>query len=571
MHDLVIRNGTVVDGTGRERAGADIAIDGGHITGVGDVSGRGRREIDAADLLVTPGWVDVHTHYDGQVTWDPVLAPSSWHGVTTLVMGNCGVGFAPRRPGQEDFLVELMEGVEDIPGTALHEGIEWRWESFPEYLDALAAMPRVLDVAAQVPHCALRAYVLGERAHDLELGADELEQMARLTEAALRAGAVGFTTSRTILHRSRHGLVPGTHATPEELLALGRALGAAGHGVFEMVSDLQGQEPDLSWMIEFCRTTGRTITFALAQTPMQPTAWRDTLARVDALARDGLRIVPQVPTRPTGMLYGLQSSLHPFISHPTYRDTLAQLPLAERVARLRDSAVRARLLDEQPAIEHPIARFLMTNWPQIFPLGDPPDYEPAPEHSVAAVAARDGRAPEEVVYDWMLERDGRQFLFAPLANYVDANFDALREMMLHPRTVLGLSDGGAHCGLICDASMPTFLLTHWVRDRRRGERIPLERAVQLQTGQTAAVYGLTDRGTLEPGKKADLNLIDLDALRLHAPEMVHDLPAGGRRLVQRVDGYRATIVSGEVTFENGEATGIRPGGLVRGGQKDRRS
>ncbi len=565
MHDQVICNGTVVDGTGRPRRAGAVAVDRGVIAAVGEVSGRGRREMDAGGLLVTPGWVDVHTHYDGQVTWDPILAPSSWHGVTTLVMGNCGVGFAPVRRGQEDFLIELMDGVEDIPGTALHEGIDWRWESFPEYLDALAAMPRVLDVAAQVPHCALRAYVLGERAHDLDLSDDEIAAMARLTEEAVRAGAVGFSTSRTILHRSRHGLVPGTHSTPAELLALGRALGAAGHGVFEMVSDLQGQEPDLSWMREFCRTTGRVITFALAQSPLQPTAWRDTLACVDALAAHGLHIVPQVPCRPTGMLYGLQSSLHPFITHPTYRDELAALPLDARVARLRDPAVRARLLAEEPSTPNPIARVLMSNWTHIYPLGDPPDYEPPAERSVAANAARAGRRPEEVVYDWLLERDGRQFLFAPLANYVDANFDALREMMLHPRTVVGLSDGGAHCGLICDASMPTYLLTHWARDRTRGERIPLEQAVRLQTGNTAAEYGLTDRGTLEPGKKADLNLIDFDALRLHAPEMVFDLPAGGRRLVQRVDGYRATIVAGEVTFEHGEPTGARPGGLVRGG------
>ncbi len=564
MHDLVIRNGTVVDGTGRARFVGDVAVEGGRIVATGGTAARGRREIDAKGLLVTPGWVDVHTHYDGQVTWDPLLAPSSWHGVTTLVMGNCGVGFAPRRPGQENFLIELMEGVEDIPGTALHEGIEWRWESFGEYLDALAAMPRVLDVAAQVPHCALRAYVLGDRAHELELTAGEIAEMTRLTVEAMRAGAVGFTTSRTILHRSRHGLVPGTHSTPEELLALGGALGTAGHGVFEMVSDLQGQEPDLSWMVEFCRATNRVITFALAQSPLQPTAWRETLARIDVLAAQGARIVPQVPCRPTGMLFGLQSSLHPFISHPTYQDTLAALPLTERVARLRDPAVRAQLLAEEPATTNLIARVLMANWNHIYPLGDPPDYEPPAERSVAAVAAREGRRPEEVVYDWLLERDGRQFLFAPLANYVDANFDAVREMMLHPRTVLGLSDGGAHCGLICDASMPTYLLTHWVRDRTRGERIPLEHAVRLQTGNTANVYGLNDRGTLEPGKKADLNLIDLEALQLHAPEMVFDLPAGGRRLVQRVDGYRATIVSGEVTFENGEATGARPGGLRRG-------
>jgi len=416
-----------------------------------------------------------------------------------------------------------------------------------------------------VPHCALRAYVLGARAHDLELRDVEIAEMARLTTEALRAGAVGFTTSRTILHRSRHGLVPGTHSTPEELLGIGAALGAAGHGVFEMVSDLQGQEPDLTWMREFCRTTGRTLTFALAQSPIQPMAWRETLARIDTLAADGLHIVPQVPCRPTGMLYGLQSSLHSFITHPTYRDELAALPLDARVARLRDPNIRARLLAEEPSTGNPIARALMSNWTHIFPLGDPPDYEPAPSTSVAAVAARSGRRPEEVVYDWMLERDGRQLLFAPLANYVDGDFEALREMMLHPRTVLGLSDGGAHCGLICDASMPTYLLTHWVRDRRRGARIPLEQAVRLQTGNTAAVYGLTDRGTLTPGKKADVNVIDLDALQLHAPEMVFDLPAGGRRLVQHVDGYRATVVSGQVTFEDGEPTGIRPGGLVRGG------
>ena len=467
MHDLVIRNGTVVDGTGAPRFVGDVAIDGATISAVGDLSARGRREIDADGRLVTPGWVDIHTHYDGQVTWDPLLAPSSWHGVTTLVMGNCGVGFAPVRPGQEDFLIELMEGVEDIPGTALHDGITWQWESFPEYMDALARMPRVLDVAAQVPHCALRAYVLGDRAHDLDLRDDEISEMARLTADALRAGAVGFSTSRTVLHRSRHGLVPGTHSKPEELLGIGGALGTAGHGVFEMVSDLQGQEPDLSWMRDFCRRTGRVLTFALAQSPIQPHAWRETLARIDALAATGLRIVPQVPCRPTGMLYGLQSSLHPFITHPTYRREIAPLPHAERVATLRTPDTRTRLLAEEPSTDNAIARALMTNWTHIFPLGDPPDYEPTPQQSVAAVAARHGRRPEDVVYDWMLERDGRQLLFAPLANYVDGNFDALREMMLHPRTLLGLSDGGAHCGLICDASMPTFLLTHWVRDRRQ--------------------------------------------------------------------------------------------------------
>ncbi len=562
MHDLVIRNGTVVDGTGAPRRQADVAVDGGKISAIGKVTARGRREIDARDLLVTPGWVDVHTHYDGQVTWDPELAPSSWHGVTTLVMGNCGVGFAPRRPGEEAFLIELMEGVEDIPGAALHEGIDWTWESFPEYLDALDRKPRVLDVAAQVPHCALRAYVLGERAHE-DPTPEEIAEMARLTREALAAGAIGFSTSRTFLHRSKHGLVPGTNSTPEELLGIGRALGEVGHGVFEMVADLQGQEPDLAWMRELCATTGRVLTFAIAQTAVQPNTWRETLKTVERLAAQGLKIVPQVPCRPTGMLFGLQSSFHPFLFHPTYARELAELPLAERVARMRDPAVRARMLSEELQHENPVVRLIATNWAQMFPLGDPPDYEPAPETSVAAIAARVGKRPEEVVYDMLLERDGRQFVFAPLANYVDYNFDALREMMLHPNTVQGLSDGGAHCGLICDASMPTFLLTHWVRDRKRGERIPLEQAVRLQTANTAAVYGFRDRGTIEVGKKADLNVIDFDALHLHAPEMVFDLPANGRRLVQRVDGYRATVVSGEVTFENGERTGAMPGRLVR--------
>ena len=563
MHDLVVRNGTVIDGTGSARRTADVAIDDGRISAVGEVPSPGRTEIDARDHIVTPGWVDVHTHYDGQVTWDPLLAPSSWHGVTTLVMGNCGVGFAPRRPGEEDFLIELMEGVEDIPGTALHEGIDWRWETFPEYLDALDRMPRVLDVAAQVPHCALRAYVLGKRAHDVDVTNDEIAEMARLTREALEAGAIGFSTSRTILHRSKHGLVPGTSSTPEELLGIGRALGDAGHGVFERVADLQGQEPDLSWMRGFCTPTDRALTFALAQLPYAPHQWRDTLAKIDERGARGMKIVPQVPCRPTGMLFGLQSSFHPFFFHPTYARELFPLPLDQRVARMRAPEMRARLLAEELTHESPIVRALASNWAQMFPLGEPPDYEPAPETSVAAVAARTGKRPEEIAYDLLLEGDGKRFLFAPLANYVDCDFEALREMMLHPRTVLGLSDGGAHCGLICDASMPTFLLTHWARDRKRGPKIPLEQVVRLQTGNTASVYGLADRGTLEVGRKADLNVIDFDRLHLYGPEMVFDLPAKGRRLIQHVDGYRATVVSGVVTFENGESTGAMPGKLVR--------
>ena len=407
----------------------------------------------------------------------------------------------------------------------------------------------------------MRAYVLGERAHE-EATADEIESMAVLVREALAAGAVGFTTSRTILHRSVHGLVPGTTAPPDELLAIGDAMAEAGHGVFELVSDHAGSESDRSWMVELARRTGGTVTYALAQSPVAPAAYRDALADAAALEADGLRVIPQVSCRPTGMLFGLQSSLHPFITHPTYR-AAAELPVGERAARLDEPDVRARLVAEEPGTANPIARALMSRWDQIFRLGDPPDYEPPPEHSVAATAEREGRRPEEVVLDWLLERGGRALLFAPLASYVDHDHEAIREMITHPRTVLGLSDGGAHCGLICDASMPTYLLTHWVRDRTRGARLPVEQAVHLQTARTAAAYGFTDRGTIEPGKRADLNLVDLDALRLHAPEMVFDLPAGGRRLVQRVDGYRATVVAGEVTLEDGEPTGARPGRLVR--------
>ncbi|MFZ6003672.1 MAG: N-acyl-D-amino-acid deacylase family protein [Actinomycetota bacterium] len=562
MHELVIRGGTVVDGTGAEAVTADVAVDGGQITEVGRVSSKGQREIDADGLVVAPGWVDIHTHYDGQVTWDPELTPSSWHGVTTVVMGNCGVGFAPVRPGGQGFLIELMEGVEDIPGTALHEGIDWAWESFPEYLDALEATPRAIDVAAQVPHAALRAYVMGERAHERDADPEEIQLMSKLAEEALRAGACGVSTSRTILHSSKHGLVPGTDAPPDELLALGDAIGRAGHGVFQLVSDQQGGAGDRAWLVEMVERTGATATYALAQAGHAPGAWSEALdAASDDLA-SGRRIIPQVASRPTGMLFGLQSSLHPFFTHPTYR-AISDLPLAERVARLSQPEVRAALLTEEPATKNPIARGLMQRWSQIFPLGDPPDYEPPSAASIESVSAREGRPPQEVALDWLLEQDGKAFLFAPLASYVDHDHEAIREMMTHPATTLGLSDGGAHCGLICDVSMPTYLLTHWVNGRSRGARIGLEQAVSLQTSRTAAAYGFSDRGVIALGKRADLNLIDLDAMALHAPEMVFDLPAGGRRLIQKADGYVATVVAGQVTFERGEATGERPGRLVR--------
>lgn len=568
MHDLVIRNGKIVDGTGAPAFAGDVAIDDGKISSVGAKAGAARREIDADGLVVAPGFVDIHTHYDGQVTWDPYLTPSSWHGVTTLVMGNCGVGFAPVRPAEHDFLIGLMEGVEDIPGAALAEGIKWGWESFPEYMDAVAAMPRALDVGAQVPHGAVRAYVMGERgAHNEEATAIDIEQMAAVVREGLRAGALGFTTSRTMLHRAKNKeVVPGTYASEAELLGIGRVLGEVGHGVFEMASDMAGPDATMEWMIKLSSATRLPITFAMAQVDFNPDGWRVMLDRVRGYNAAGANLAPQISPRPTGMLMGLESSLHPFITHPTYHRELAHLPINERVARMRDPEVRARILAEGPGTQERVTRYLVTNFSRYFPLGDPPDYEPAKEASVEARAAREGRTPAEVTYDLMLERNGRELLYMPFSNYAAYNLDAVREMMQDPVTMLGLSDGGAHCGLICDASMPTYLLTHWVRDRSRGERLPIEFVVKRQTQDTARLYGLSDRGTLEPGMKADVNVIDFEGLRLHAPHMVFDLPAGGRRLIQRAEGYRQTIVSGEVTFENGEPTGTLPGKLIRGPQ-----
>ena len=569
MHDLVIRGGTLVDGTGAAKRLADVAIDGDRVVAVGSDVGEGRREIDATGHLVTPGWVDIHTHYDGQVTWDTHLTPSGWNGVTTVVMGNCGVGFAPVRPGGEDFLIQLMEGVEDIPGTALAEGIQWNWESFPEYLDAIEAMPRAIDVAAQVPHGAIRVYVMGERgARNEKATPEDIEQMAELVREGLRAGALGFSTSRTILHRAKDGeLVPGTNAEDEEVLGIGRALGDVGHGVFEVASDLAPEGDELAWMSKLGKETGRPVSFACLQSPMDPKQWRRLLDACEKDAAEGGCLTPQVAQRPAGLLLGFESTLHPFVMHSGYQE-LAGLPLNERRAKLADPAVRGQILEnppDYPALPGP-AMLIMTGFNMMFPLGDPPEYEPPPEQSIEAIAKREGREPLEVAYDIMAAGDGTGLIYLPLIGYADGNLEPIREMMMHPQSIFSLSDGGAHCGLICDASMPTFLLTHWVRDRTRGERIPLEQIVERQTRRTARFYGMEDRGVIAPGMKADLNVIDFENLHIHTPEMVYDLPAKGRRLIQKVDGYRYTVCSGQVTYEDGVPTAALPGKLVRGPQ-----
>jgi len=570
MHDLVIRGGTVVDGTGAPSRQADVAIDGDRIAAVGRDVGPGRREIDAAGLLVAPGWVDIHTHYDGQVTWDPHLTPSGWNGVTTLVMGNCGVGFAPVRPGKQQFLIQLMEGVEDIPGTALAEGIRWDWETFPEYLDALEKMPRALDVGAQIPHGAVRAYVMGERgAKNEKATPEDIEAMAAIVREGLQAGGLGFTTSRTILHRAVDGeLVPGTNAEDDEVMGIGRMLGVVGHGVFEVASDLAPEGDELAWMKRLAKETGRPVSFACLQNPIDPDQWKRLLAVCEEDAAEGGHLTPQVAQRPAGLLLCWEGTANPFAYHPTFRE-VAKLPLKERLAKLGDPAVRAKILADTPDYSDAPgpAALVLTAWSMMYPLGDPPDYEPGPEQSLAKIAEREGRTAPEVAYDLLMERDGKGMIYLPLLGYAGGDLEAIRAMMLHPQSVFGLSDGGAHCGIICDASMPTFLLTHWVRDRSRGERIPLERIVESQTRRTAALYGMCDRGVLAPGMRADVNVIDFDALHIHAPEVIYDLPAGGRRLVQKIDGYRYTIKSGEVTYEDGQPTGALPGRLVRGPQQ----
>ncbi len=559
----MIRNGTVVDGSGGPARRADVAVDGETVTEVGAVDGPARRTVDADGLLVTPGWVDIHTHYDGQATWDPDLTPSSWHGVTTAVFGNCGVGFAPVRPGSEPFLINLMEGVEDIPGTVLAEGIDFTWESFPEYLDTLASTPRVIDVGAQIPHGALRFYVMGERGADhTEVPTEaELDQLGRLVTEGLGAGALGFTTSRTVKHRAADGRsTPSLSAAEPELAAIAAAMRAAGTGVLQVNSDFEAG--DFAVLRQAAEQAGRPLSVLLLQIDADPDRWRVTRDEIHDANRAGLTVTGQVGCRPIGVMLGLDATVNPFRTHPAYR-TVAELPLAERAARLRDDPeLRRALLADKPENGH--TRWMDYALTRAYELDDRLDYEPDPSTAIAARAGASGRDPWALLLDVLAAGDGSNLLLYPFENYTNGSLDDIHEMLVDPHTICGIGDAGAHVGTICDASYPTYLLTHWTRDRTRGPRLPIEQAVAKQTWRTAQAYGLADRGLVAPGYRADLNVIDHEALSVGRPELVFDLPAGGKRLVQRPSGYRHTFVAGTETVADGELTGARPGRLLRG-------
>jgi N-acyl-D-aspartate/D-glutamate deacylase len=563
-YDVVIRSGLIVDGSGGTPSTGDVAVSGGIIREVGRVAGTGRQEIVADGAVVAPGFVDIHTHYDAQATWDQRLAPSSWHGVTTVVMGNCGVGFAPVSPQDHDRLVELMEGVEDIPGVVLTEGLSWDWSSFPDYLDALGRRRYDIDVAAQVPHAALRVHAMGERASAHAIATEEdVTAMARLVQEAVAAGAIGFSTSRSLNHKSVSGeLTPSYDASVHELTEIARAMGQTGKGVLQLVTDYPDVDADIDLMRRMTGASGRPLSVTLTHKNTEPDRYLRILGAISAANRDGRTIRGQVPVRGIGLLLGLQCTLNPFVVNPVYRE-IAALPSADRAARMTDPELRSRILAAQTpdAGADIVGGALIQQWHLMYKLTDPPNYEPPANQSIAAVAERAGRSPADVAYDWLIEDNGNAMIYLPGSGY-PGSLDVVRELLVHEHTVPALSDGGAHVGTICDASFPTTLLQHWVRDRDH-DRLDLAFAVSRQSQGTAAAAGLTDRGRLVPGLRADINVIDLPALRVHRPEMIHDLPAGGKRLMQRADGYRHTFVAGVETYRDGEPTGALPGRLVR--------
>ncbi|MGE0787876.1 MAG: amidohydrolase family protein [Sandaracinaceae bacterium] len=584
MYDLKIKGGTIVDGTGRPSYSGDLGITDGRIVAVGDAPDAAKATIDADGALVTPGWVDIHTHYDGQISWDADLMPSSIHGVTTAVLGSCGVGFAPVRPADHARLIELMEGVEDIPGTALSEGITWGWESFPEYMDVLSKTPRAIEFLCQVPHDALRVYVMGERAaYDQPATDEDVVAMRRLLREALEAGAAGFSTGRSDNHRSAKGeWTPASEAAAEELAGIAEAFVGLDHGVLQAVNDfniLQGDEhfdrefDVLQRMVE--AAGGRPMSVSTMQRDHSSKQWKRIFDRAQRCQDQGLDVRCQVAPRGIGVMLGLEATFHPFMGFPTYK-RIHHLPLAERVARLRDPETKARMLTEKSeqvagdgSPMPPLADFFLANLDMVamrlFRLGEHPNYEPSVKDSFAAEAMRRGEPLLSLIYDAMLEDEGKALLYFPVYNYSGMNLDVVHDMLTHPLALPGLSDGGAHVGTICDASFPTFLLTHWGRDREKG-RIPIERLVEMQASDTARFIGLTDRGRIAEGLRADLNVIDLPSLSLEHPVMQKDLPAGGQRLMQYAKGYVATLVGGQTIAERGRLTGARPGGLVRAGR-----
>ncbi|MEM7459503.1 MAG: amidohydrolase family protein [Pseudomonadota bacterium] len=566
-HDLVIRNGFVVDGSGAPGQEVDLAIRDGCIAAVGRIPGTGNEEIDAKGKLVAPGFVDIHTHYDGQVTWGDALSPSSNHGVTTAIMGNCGVGFAPVRNRDHDRLIRLMEGVEDIPFPVLAEGLPWNWESFPDYLDSLDDRAFDIDFGAQLPHAALRVFVMGDRGANREDATDaDIAAMSALAKSAVEAGALGFSTSRTLNHRTSDGQpTPTLTASEKELTGIAMALGEAGKGVLQFVSDFNDPEKEAAMLRRIVERSGRPLSVSLAQADVAPEGWKHLLGAIEAAVADGLDMRAQVGPRPVGLLLGLELTLNPFSGHPVYQ-SIAQQPFESRLAVLRDPVFRERLLNDEPDADNPFVKSILRSFGKMFVLGDPPDYEPSADKTVAAIAEARGTTPEAVALDLMLADDGRGMLYLPFLNYAEGSLDPVKTMLESPASLPGLSDGGAHVGMICDGSFPTTLLTHWARDRSRGEKLPLEFLIKRQCHDTAAWVGLKDRGLLRPGYRADLNIIDFDGLTLHTPHIVHDLPARGRRLMQTATGYEATVVAGQVIQRHGQPTGAKPGRLVRGAQ-----
>ncbi len=565
--DLIIRGGTIVDGTGADPFEGDVAVSGGQITEIGKVSGKGIEEIDARGQVVTPGFVDIHTHYDGQAAWGEAISPSSLHGCTTVIMGNCGVGFAPCRPKDHDRLIRLMEGVEDIPFPVLSEGLPWSWESFPEYLDFLSTRQFDTDIGAQLPHAALRVFVMGERGANREdATAEDIAAMKQLAKDAVMAGALGFSTSRTLNHRTSDGQpTPTLTASETELIGIAEGLKEAGRGVLQFVSDFNDPQKEAAMLRRIVETSGRPLSVSLAQADVAPEGWRALLGAIETAMNDGLPMRAQVAPRPVGVLLGLELTMNPFSAHPSYA-AIAKKPLEERVAALRDAAFREQLLSEEPAPNNPFLKAMLRSFGKIFQLRDPVNYEPGPESTLEHMAKERGIRPEEMALDLMLERDGHGVLYLPFLNYSQGSLEPIRAMMESRATLPGLSDGGAHVGMICDGSFTTTMLTHWARDRQRGPKLPIEYLVKRQTQDTAQWMGLHDRGAIAPGYRADLNVIDLANLKLHLPEVQYDLPAGGRRLMQRASGYTATILKGEVTHRDGDPTGAKPGRMVRGAQ-----